>query len=91
MAQAQGDPEQIREFAQILNEYCTTTLEGLHLLRSRLEDMGSSTWNDQVFQKYRELFDEAATPLNATVTQMQAEQPQFLHEAARRLEDYQGV
>lgn len=91
MAQAQGDPEQIREFAQVLNEYCTTTLEGLHVLRSKLEEMGSSTWNDQVFQKYHEEFQNAATALDATITQMQAEQPQFLHEAARRLEEYQGV
>lgn len=88
MSGAHGDPEEIRNFARRLDEYCSETIENLQKLNSIVTEMGSSTWTDEKYRQYVETFEQSRNQLTNTIAQIQPEQIQHLNQLAQRLEEY---
>ena len=90
MAQVHIDPEAVRAFAHMLNEFCDETNDGVSRVRSHLNDLGTSTWTDEQYQAYSQMLEEVLAQLNRVIARIQPEHMSQLEALARRADAVLG-
>lgn len=88
MAQAIGDPEEIRNFSNILEYYLTTVEEETNRLNSAFEQLGES-WQDQQRASFEETYKQLISALQ-NFKENASEQIPHLRIMAEDLSTYLG-
>lgn len=88
MAQAHGDPEEIRNFANILEYYLNTVEEETGRLNSSFEQLGE-TWQDQQRTSFEETYRQLLNALQ-NFKDNASEQIPYLRTMAEDLSTYLG-
>jgi hypothetical protein len=91
MPQVHGDPEEIRNFARALEAFKQETLEELHSVEARLDDMGSSTWSDQRYHEFEEMLGDVSGRLKRGLEEISSSHVPHLRGLAERLEEYESA
>ncbi len=86
MSQAIVNPEELRQFAQILKQFDAALADQMAMLSGRLESL-SATWRDQENQRFREQFEQNIK-LMARFIEINEEHIPFLLRKAERIEEY---
>jgi len=86
MAQAIVNPDELRQFAQMLKQFDTALADQLATLSSRLETL-SATWRDQENQRFRDEFEQNVKLISRFI-EVNEEHIPFLLRKAERIEEY---
>ena len=86
MAQAIGDPAEIRRFAHTLKRFNADIQTNLAAVHGQLLTLGD-TWRDQEHDRFREELEQTIAALDRFV-EVSAEHITFLLRKAERLEEY---
>lgn len=86
MAQAHGDPEELKSFANSLQHYLDTIEEETNTLNGAFNQLGD-TWNDEKKATFEEEFNNLLNALES-FKENAAEQIPYLNTLAGHLEDY---
>lgn len=88
MAQAIGDPEEIRNFSNVLESYLNTVEEETSRLNSAFEQLGE-TWNDQQRASFEDTYSQLINALQI-FKENASEQIPHLRTMAEDLSTYLG-
>ena len=88
MAQAHGNPEELRIFAGALQHYLDTIIEETGRLDGAFNQLGD-TWDDQKRREFEDVYQQLRGALNAFHEQA-TEQIPYLNQLATDLETYLG-
>lgn len=86
MSQAIVNPEELRQFAQMLKQFDSALADQVSTLSSRLESL-SATWRDQENQRFREEFEQNIRLMSRFI-ELNEEHIPFLLRKAERIEEY---
>lgn len=89
MARVMGDPEELFKFAHALSTFCENTRSGLQGLRSQIDALGSSSWNDQKQKQFSEAFGDVASKMLQIMQDIEPPMVQRLEKLASLLEEYE--
>ena len=88
MAQAHGNPEELRIFANALQHYLDTLIEETGSLDGAFNQLGD-TWDDQKRREFEDVYQQLRGALDAFREQA-GEQIPYLNQLATDLETYLG-
>lgn len=88
MTQAHVDPEALREFSQILQQFTTETREHLQRVSGLLKEMGDTVWQDERHQEFTEQFEEVERLILSATDSVESEQVPRLYQLADQAEEY---
>ena len=91
MSQAHVDPEALREFSQVLEQFTRETREHLGRVSGLLKEMGETVWQDERHQEFSEQFDEVERLILSATDSIESEQLPRLHQLADQAEEYLGA
>ncbi len=86
MAQAIVDPNELRQFAQMLKQFNSDLTDRLTALGSQLNSL-STTWRDQENKKFNEEFEQHMRVLSQFIESNNQHIPYLLRKA-ERIEEY---
>ena len=88
MSLAHVDPDHLREFSQILEQFARDTKDNLLRVNGLLQEMGNSSWQDERHQEFTQQFEEVQRLILNAAETIESEQVPRLHQLADQAEEY---
>jgi uncharacterized protein YukE len=86
MAQAVGDPEEIKKFVRMLKVFNQDLTNNTKVLQGQFQSLGE-TWKDQQHQKFAQEFEQMVRVLHQFVQSSEQQIP-LLQKKAEQLDEY---
>lgn len=89
MAQTAADPDDLRQLARKLQDFCETTREKLQSIRAQLDELGNSSWRDQRQKEFSVAFEDVSSRLTISLADFDPMMVQHLEKLARILDEFE--